>query len=82
LKCCKTVKQYVFNQINSLTILINLIVMVGIVQSFNTAMLSEGSYKKFRMNIVGDAMIFIILFILAILVVVAYNITPELSVNV
>ncbi|CAD8146019.1 unnamed protein product [Paramecium octaurelia] len=81
-KCCNNVKQYVFNQINSLTIWINLIVMVGIVQAFNTAMLSEGSYKKFRMHIVGDAMVFIILVLLAILVVVAYNITPELSVNV
>ncbi|CAD8060315.1 unnamed protein product [Paramecium primaurelia] len=82
LKCCNSVKQYVFNPINSLTIWINLIVMVGIVQSFNTAMLSEGSYKKFRMHVVGDAMVFIILVLLAILVVVAYNITPELSVNV
>ncbi|CAK81850.1 unnamed protein product (macronuclear) [Paramecium tetraurelia] len=82
LKCCNSVKEYVFNPINSLTIWLNLIIMVGIVQSFNTAMLSEGSYKKFRMHVVGDAMVFIILVLLAILVVVAYNITPELSVNV
>lgn len=71
-----------FNHINSLTIWINLIVIVAIVQSFNTAMLSEGSYKKFRMHIVGDTMVFIILVLLTILVIVAYNITSELSVNV
>ncbi|CAD8064408.1 unnamed protein product [Paramecium sonneborni] len=82
MKCCDNVKKYVFNQINNLTIWINLIIMVGILQSFNAAMLSEGSYKKFRMHIVGDGIVFIILVILAILVVVAYNITPSLSVNV
>ncbi|CAD8076246.1 unnamed protein product [Paramecium sonneborni] len=82
LKCCNNVKKYVFNQINSLTIWINLIIMVGILQSFNAAMLSEGSYKKFRMHIVGDGIVFIILVILAILVVVAYNLAPQLLVNV
>lgn len=82
MKCCKNVKQFVFNHINSLTIWINLIVIVGIVQAFNAAMLSEGSYKKFRMHIVGDSMVCIILVLLAILVIVAYYINPELSVNV
>jgi Na+-transporting methylmalonyl-CoA/oxaloacetate decarboxylase gamma subunit len=45
-------------------------------------MLAEGSFKKFRLHIVGDGVVFIILLILSILVVVAYNFTPSLSVSV
>lgn len=43
-------------------------------------MLSEGSYKRFRMHIVGDGAMFIILLLLFISVVIIYNFSPDLGI--
>ncbi|CAD8070298.1 unnamed protein product [Paramecium sonneborni] len=82
LKCCKTVQNYLFSPINSLCISINLIIMIGLVQAFNGAMLSESIFKKYKINIVDDGVIFILLLILAIFAVCTYNFTPDLTIKV
>ncbi|CAK77729.1 unnamed protein product (macronuclear) [Paramecium tetraurelia] len=82
LQCCKAVQNYLFSPINSLTIWINLIIMIGLVQSFNAAILSESTFKKYKMHIVGDGVVFIILLILAILTVCTYNFTPDLQIGI
>ncbi|CAD8058577.1 unnamed protein product [Paramecium primaurelia] len=82
LNCCKAVQNYLFSPINSLTIWINLIIMIGLVQSFNGAILSESTFKKYKMHIVGDGVVFIVLLIFAVLAVCTYNFTPDLEIRI
>lgn len=69
-------KKWLVTPLNDLTIWVNLIIATGIVLAINSAMLSEMAYNYVNVNVAGDSIMFLTLFILVVITITLYNLTP------
>ncbi|CAD8063525.1 unnamed protein product [Paramecium sonneborni] len=78
LDCCDSLKDFINKPLYHLTVWINIIVAIGIIQAFNTAMLSKFDLGNKEQNVITDLLMLLLFFGLFFGIIAVYNsISPQ-----
>ncbi|CAD8142930.1 unnamed protein product [Paramecium pentaurelia] len=78
LDCCDSLKDFISKPLYHLTVWVNIIVAIGIIQAFNTAMLSKFDVGNKEQNVLTDLFMLLLFFGLFFGIIAIYNsISPQ-----